>query len=121
MSVRTMARVWELSTHGGTELLMLLAIADFADDDALHWHAANGMRLAAGAEKRREQQYAKERTGYRDVRPLTEQRHAEAKRNASAALRVLAKACAKSLQVETIDVDATEPPTLSLTAGDALP
>lgn len=33
MSVRTMARVWELSRHSGTELLMLLAIADFADDD----------------------------------------------------------------------------------------
>lgn len=33
MSVRTMARVWEASKHGGTELLMLLAIADFSDDD----------------------------------------------------------------------------------------
>ena len=33
MSVRTMARVWQDSKHGGTELLMLLAIADFADDD----------------------------------------------------------------------------------------
>jgi hypothetical protein len=33
MSVRTMARVWDLSQHAGTELLMLLAIADFADDD----------------------------------------------------------------------------------------
>lgn len=33
MSVRTMARVWDQSTHAGTELLMLLAIADFADDD----------------------------------------------------------------------------------------
>lgn len=33
MSVRTMARVWEHSRHGGSELLMLLAIADFADDD----------------------------------------------------------------------------------------
>lgn len=33
MSVRTMAKVWEQSQHGGTELLMLLAIADFADDD----------------------------------------------------------------------------------------
>ncbi|QHE86317.1 helix-turn-helix domain-containing protein [Hydrogenophaga sp. BPS33] len=32
MSVRTMARVWEFSQHGGTHLLMLLAIADFADD-----------------------------------------------------------------------------------------
>lgn len=28
-----LSRVWELSAHGGTELLMLLAIADFADDD----------------------------------------------------------------------------------------
>jgi hypothetical protein len=33
MSVRTMARVWADSKHGGTDLLMLLAIADFADDD----------------------------------------------------------------------------------------
>lgn len=32
MSVRTMAKVWELSQHSGTNLLMLLAIADFADD-----------------------------------------------------------------------------------------
>lgn len=33
MSVRTMARVWDGSKHSGSELLMLLAIADFADDD----------------------------------------------------------------------------------------
>lgn len=33
MSVRKMAEVWELSRHAGTHLLMLLAIADFADDD----------------------------------------------------------------------------------------
>lgn len=33
MSVRTMAAVWERSQHSGTNLLMLLAIADFADDD----------------------------------------------------------------------------------------
>jgi hypothetical protein len=32
MSVRAMTRVWESSKHTGTELLMLLAIADFADD-----------------------------------------------------------------------------------------
>lgn len=33
MSVRTMAKVWELSVNKGNDLLMLLAIADFADDD----------------------------------------------------------------------------------------
>lgn len=33
MSVKTMSRVWEFSQHGGTELLMLVAIADFSDDD----------------------------------------------------------------------------------------
>ena len=33
MSVRTMARVWAESKHAGSELLMLLAIADFADDE----------------------------------------------------------------------------------------
>ncbi|BDT68536.1 hypothetical protein os1_27190 [Comamonadaceae bacterium OS-1] len=33
MSIRTMARVWDQSQHSGSELLMLLALADFADDD----------------------------------------------------------------------------------------
>lgn len=33
MSVRTMARVWAESGHAGTGLLMMLAIADFADDE----------------------------------------------------------------------------------------
>lgn len=33
MSVRKMADVWEHSSHSGSKLLMLLAIADFADDD----------------------------------------------------------------------------------------
>ena len=33
MSVRTMARVWANSKWGDTRLLMMLAIADFADDD----------------------------------------------------------------------------------------
>ncbi len=32
MSVRTMSRVWEHSQHAGSDLLMMLAIADFADD-----------------------------------------------------------------------------------------
>lgn len=33
MSVRVMAAVWDRSTHSGNALLMLLAIADFADDE----------------------------------------------------------------------------------------
>ena len=33
MSIRKMSEVWEYSRHDGTHLLMLLAIADFADDD----------------------------------------------------------------------------------------
>lgn len=33
MSIRVMAKVWEMSACGGTDLLALLAIADFADDD----------------------------------------------------------------------------------------
>lgn len=39
MSVRTMAKVWADSKHCGTELLMLLAIADFADDDGYAYPA----------------------------------------------------------------------------------
>lgn len=33
MSVRMISRVWDVSAHKGNDLLMLLAIADFADDD----------------------------------------------------------------------------------------
>lgn len=32
MSIKVMAAVWERSRHEGTELLMLLALADFSDD-----------------------------------------------------------------------------------------
>ena len=39
MSVRTMARVWAESKNSGTRLLMLLAIADFADDDGYAYPA----------------------------------------------------------------------------------
>lgn len=75
---------------------------------AMHWHAANIKRLKAGAEKRREQQHNKERTGYAIASPATDLRASEAKRRERAALRVLAKACAKSLEVCVIDVCATE-------------
>jgi len=33
MSVRSIGRVWDHSAASGSFLLMLLAIADFADDD----------------------------------------------------------------------------------------
>ena len=33
MSIRTMSKVWDCSQHAGSDLLMLLAIADFSDDD----------------------------------------------------------------------------------------
>ena len=33
MSIKVMARVWDTSDQSGTALLMLLAIADFSDDD----------------------------------------------------------------------------------------
>lgn len=33
MSVRAWDKVWKLSSHGGTELLVLLAVADHADED----------------------------------------------------------------------------------------
>lgn len=75
---------------------------------ALRWHAANIKRLEVGAEKRREQQYAKERTGYASASTATDQRHSEVKRRERAALRQLAKACKESLQVFTVNVVATD-------------
>jgi len=37
MSVRTITRVWEYSKQSSTDLLLLLAIADHADDDGVCW------------------------------------------------------------------------------------
>ena len=34
MSVKVMSLVWEQATVGGSELLVLLALADYADDEA---------------------------------------------------------------------------------------
>lgn len=37
MSIKVMNRVWTHAEHGQTKLLVLLALADFADDDGLCW------------------------------------------------------------------------------------
>lgn len=71
---------------------------------ALKWHAANILRLQAFSQKRKEQQRTKERTGYAIASPNTDRQATEAKRLERAALRVLAKSCAKSQAVHIIDV-----------------
>lgn len=55
MSVRTMARVWEFSRHGGTDLLMLLAIADFSDDDGLAFPSVEKLAKKCRMSKRNAQ------------------------------------------------------------------
>ena len=50
MSVKIMTRVWEYSGQGASELLLLLAIADNADDDGYCWpggeYLANKVRMS---------------------------------------------------------------------------
>ena len=41
MSVQTMAAVWKGSQHGGSALLMMLAIADFSDDKGVAYPAVS--------------------------------------------------------------------------------
>ena len=45
MSIRLMSSIWEHSKHSGTDLLMLLALADHANDDGVCWPSLP--RLAA--------------------------------------------------------------------------
>lgn len=53
MSIRTMTAVWERSTLSGTELLLLLAVADHADDNGIAWPSveslANKVRMSERA------------------------------------------------------------------------
>lgn len=52
MSIQTMTRVWSRSTHSGTELLLLLAIADFADDHGTAWPSVETLARKARTTRR---------------------------------------------------------------------
>ena len=53
MSVKVLSRVWEHSAHGGTELLLMLAIADFADDDGRAYPAVPTLAAKCRLQQRR--------------------------------------------------------------------
>ena len=83
---------------------------------ALQWHATNIERLQASAESTRYRRASKAVTDYGGSRPMLSRRVTDAKRVELAALRILAKACAKSLEVDVIDVDTAEAKPLLLDA-----
>ena len=72
---------------------------------ALRWHTANVHRLEIGAEQRRYQQEQKQRTGFGGSDCAISQRLTVAKRIELAALRALAKACAKVRSSHIDDAD----------------
>ena len=74
---------------------------------ALRWHTLHKSRLAVGADSNRFKREQKQRTGFGGSDYVLSARVTEAKRLELAALRQLAKACAKSLEVYTVDVAAT--------------
>lgn len=47
MSIKVLSHVWEHSQLSGTELLMLLAIADNADDDGICWYSVKSLAAKA--------------------------------------------------------------------------
>lgn len=52
MSVKVMSLVWDKSRHTGTALVMLLAIADHANDDGVCWPAVETIARKARVKKR---------------------------------------------------------------------
>lgn len=60
MSIRTMARVWEESQHSGTNLLMLLAVADFSDDDGIAYPSVDKLAKKCRMSKRNAQDRLRE-------------------------------------------------------------
>lgn len=60
MSIRTMSKVWEYSQHSGTNLLMLLAVADFSDDDGFAFPAVEKLAKKCRMSKRNAQDRLKE-------------------------------------------------------------
>lgn len=60
MSIRTMSKVWESSQHSGSNLLMLLAIADFSDDDGMAFPAVEKLAKKCRMSKRNAQDRLRE-------------------------------------------------------------
>ena len=55
MSISVMTRVWKESPAKGSELLILLALADFADDDGVSWPSVETLAQKARLSKRQTQ------------------------------------------------------------------
>jgi hypothetical protein len=60
MSIRTMSKVWESSQHSGSNLLMLLAVADFSDDDGVAFPAVEKLARKCRMSKRNAQDRLRE-------------------------------------------------------------
>jgi len=52
MSIRIMSRVWELQDISATQKLVLLALADWANDEGLCWPSINRLSVKTGATSR---------------------------------------------------------------------
>jgi len=52
MSIRIMSRVWELQDISATQKLVLLALADWANDEGLCWPSINRLAVKTGATSR---------------------------------------------------------------------
>lgn len=52
MSIRVMSRVWDHSERSGGDLLLLLALADFADDDGYCWPSQATLAIKARCSER---------------------------------------------------------------------
>ena len=63
MSIRVMARVWEHSRAAGGQLLVLLAIADFADDHGTAWPSVPTLAKKARISERHTQKVIKQLKG----------------------------------------------------------
>lgn len=62
MSVDCMSAVWKHSTHSGNKLLLLLALADHANDDGICWPSLDKLAEKARISKRQAQRIVSELT-----------------------------------------------------------
>lgn len=60
MSIEVMAEVWKKSQHSGTNLLMLLSVADFADDDGVAFPSVQRLAVKCRMSKRNAQDRLRE-------------------------------------------------------------
>ena len=70
MSIELMTRVWKFSSHRGTSLLLLLSLADYANDEGICWPSITTLAHKCRLSPRQTQRLIQKLVGSKEIKVL---------------------------------------------------